>query len=137
MLSSVLVIIPFLAGNFGANDWSTLCVTGQCSYGTHSHASCLIPILTCPHFRSPCDRQSLRHNENHTHSIPLSRVLSASHIYLNSGALRTPSRTLHRLHTGRSGNVARKLSRRTSVLCAPTTTSPAHCGGTCTKTVVQ
>ncbi|KAJ7790803.1 hypothetical protein B0H14DRAFT_2938094 [Mycena olivaceomarginata] len=32
MLSSVLVIVPFLAGTFAANDWSTPCVTGQCSY---------------------------------------------------------------------------------------------------------
>jgi hypothetical protein len=137
MLSSVLVIVPFLAGTFAANDWSTPCVTGQCSYGTHSHASFLvIPILTCRHFRSPCDRRSLRHYENCTHSIPLSRVLSASHIYLNSGALKMPSQTLHRLHTGRSWTVTRKLSRRTSVLCAPTTTPPARCAGTCTKTVV-
>jgi hypothetical protein len=41
MLSSVLVIVPFLAGTFGANDWSTLCVTGQCSYGTQ--LSCELP----------------------------------------------------------------------------------------------
>ncbi|KAJ7471566.1 hypothetical protein B0H11DRAFT_2237116 [Mycena galericulata] len=32
MLSSVLVIVPFLAGIHAANDWSVACVTGECSY---------------------------------------------------------------------------------------------------------
>ncbi|KAJ7768943.1 hypothetical protein B0H16DRAFT_273726 [Mycena metata] len=32
MLSSVLVIVPFLAGIHAANDWNTPCVSGQCSY---------------------------------------------------------------------------------------------------------
>ncbi|KAJ7680190.1 hypothetical protein B0H14DRAFT_3062513 [Mycena olivaceomarginata] len=32
MLSSVLVIVPFLSGVFSANDWNTPCVNGECSY---------------------------------------------------------------------------------------------------------
>ncbi|KAF8177314.1 hypothetical protein K438DRAFT_1770082 [Mycena galopus ATCC 62051] len=32
MLSSVLVLVPFLAGINALNDWSVPCTTGQCSY---------------------------------------------------------------------------------------------------------
>ncbi|KAJ7114998.1 hypothetical protein C8R44DRAFT_676083 [Mycena epipterygia] len=32
MISSVLVILPFLVGINAVNDWSVPCVTGQCSY---------------------------------------------------------------------------------------------------------
>ncbi|KAF8171161.1 hypothetical protein K438DRAFT_1982156 [Mycena galopus ATCC 62051] len=32
MISSVLLLFPFFAVAFAANDWNTPCVTGQCSY---------------------------------------------------------------------------------------------------------
>ncbi|KAJ7354171.1 hypothetical protein DFH08DRAFT_41770 [Mycena albidolilacea] len=50
MLSSVLVIVPFIAGNFVANDWTTLCVTGQCSYdlpATDGPSGTMKIILEC------------------------------------------------------------------------------------------
>ncbi|KAJ7790812.1 hypothetical protein B0H14DRAFT_2471260 [Mycena olivaceomarginata] len=100
MLSSVLVIVPFLAGTFAANDWSTPCVTGQCSYdlpatdgpsGTMKiwgSENAITDITPAAHWQIlDCDPKALSQNIRLvcTNDNPTSSL--CGHLYQNGGAV--------------------------------------------------
>ncbi|KAJ7354164.1 hypothetical protein DFH08DRAFT_854328 [Mycena albidolilacea] len=100
MLSSVLVIVPFLAGTFAANDWSTPCVTGQCSYdlpatdgpsGTMKiwgSENAITDITPAAHWQIlDCDPKALSQNIRLvcTNDDPTSSL--CGHLYQNGGAV--------------------------------------------------